>query len=71
MSTVESVLESATALSVEDRLELVNRPWETVPQNRRPPLLDDPSFIAELERRDRDGSPGIPWEQIRDGSARE
>ena len=26
---------------------------------------DDPSFIQELERRSADGSPGVPWEEVK------
>jgi len=27
--------------------------------------IDDPGFLDELERRSADGSPGIPWEQVK------
>jgi hypothetical protein len=27
--------------------------------------IDDPGFIAELDRRAADNSPGIPWSEIR------
>jgi hypothetical protein len=62
--TPEALFEAAMNLPEEQRLDLAARLLDTVP----PGLLseDDPDFIAELDRRFNDGSPGIPWSEIRD-----
>jgi len=28
--------------------------------------IDDPGFLDELDRRVNDGTPGIPWEEVRE-----
>jgi hypothetical protein len=60
----DALYEAAMKLPDNERLDLAARLLDTVP----PGILseDDPDFIAELERRFNDGSPTIPWSEIRD-----
>jgi hypothetical protein len=62
--TPESILEAALKLPENERLDLAARLLDTVP----PEILsiDDPDFIDEMDRRFNDGSPTIPWSEIRD-----
>jgi hypothetical protein len=62
--TSEAILEAALKLPESERLDIAARLLDTVP----PGLMseDDPDFIAELDRRFNDGTPGIPWSEIRD-----
>jgi len=62
--TSDAIFEAAMSLPENERLDLACRLLDTVP----PGMLsaDDPDFIAELDRRFNDGSPTIPWTEIRD-----
>ena len=62
--TPDALYEAALKLSEGERLELATRLLDTVP----PEMLsvDDPNFIAEMDRRFNDGEPTIPWSEIRD-----
>jgi hypothetical protein len=60
----ESILSDALSLPEADRFVVL----EGLLESLRPPGLwdmDDPSFADELKRRSQDGSPGIPWEEVR------
>jgi len=64
MSNVEVDVES---LTVEDRLRLLDRIWESF--ERRPeslPLTDAQraELDVRIEEMDRDGAEGIPWEDV-------
>lgn len=59
----ESIFEAALQLPESDRLELATRLLDTVPPETM--SIDDPEFIVELDRRLSDGSPTIPWSEIR------
>jgi len=61
----EAIFEAALALSEADRLALVNRLMDSMPDNVAL-LFEDEDFRAELERRFTDGDEGIPWSQVRD-----
>ena len=63
--TPESILEAALKLPENERLDLAARLLDTVPPEIM--SVDDPEFIDELDRRFNDGSPTIPWPEIRDG----
>lgn len=58
-------------LSVEDRIALAEKIWESVEAEARRPLLTE-AQRRELERRlkEHEANPGdvIPWEQIRDAA---
>jgi putative addiction module component (TIGR02574 family) len=62
--TPEAIFEAAMNLPENERLDLASRLMDTVP----PGIVstDDPNFVAELDRRFNDGSPTIPWSEIRD-----
>jgi putative addiction module component (TIGR02574 family) len=60
----DAIFEAAMALPENERLDLASRLMDTLP----PGIMsaEDPEFLAELERRFNDGSPTIPWSEIRD-----
>jgi len=60
----EAVLQAALALSESERLVLVNRILESLPE-QAPAIFDDEEFQTELERRANDSSEFIPWSQVR------
>jgi hypothetical protein len=62
--TPDMIYEAAMNLPENERLDLAARLLDTVP----PGILseDGPDFIAQLDRRFNDGSPTIPWSEIRD-----
>jgi putative addiction module component (TIGR02574 family) len=60
----DTILEAALKLPESERLELATRLLDTVPPGIM--SVDDPEFIAELDRRFNDNSPGVPWSEIRD-----
>lgn len=64
--TRDEILEAALRLPEVDRLAIVNRLLETLPDD--PPGLsdDDSAFAEELERRSNDWEGAVPWEQLRD-----
>jgi putative addiction module component (TIGR02574 family) len=63
--TPESIFEAALKLPENERLDLAARLLDTVPPEIM--SIDDPELIDELDRRFNDGSPTIPWSEIRDG----
>jgi hypothetical protein len=62
--TSDAIFEAAMALSEGERLDLASRLLDTVPPGVL--SIDDPDFIAELDRRFDDGAPTVPWSEIRD-----
>jgi putative addiction module component (TIGR02574 family) len=60
----DDILKAALSLPKQDRLAIAAELMDSVTE---PPGLsiDDPGFLDELERRSNDGSPGIPWEQVK------
>jgi hypothetical protein len=62
--TPDSILQAALSLPESDRLDLAIQLLDTVPPGAL--SADDPNLIAELDRRFNDGSPTIPWSEIRD-----
>jgi putative addiction module component (TIGR02574 family) len=63
-STLDEVLAAALALSEVDRLKIVNRLLETLPENAPGLSDDDPAFADELQRRSNDWDGAVPWEQL-------
>ncbi len=59
---LDEILDAALQLSDSERLVMVHRLMDTLPES--PPFDDDPEFLAELERRANDGSPGIPASEL-------
>jgi len=62
--TPDNILQAALNLPDNERLDLAARLLDTVPPDTL--SVDDPDFIAEMDRRFNDGSPTIPWSEIRD-----
>jgi putative addiction module component (TIGR02574 family) len=67
MSDYADVLTVASQLPVNDRLQLIEDLWSSVPAESLPPLSDE--WQAEIQRRSAEFDAGlvkgIPWEQIR------
>ena len=64
-TTRDEILEVALLLSEGDRLAIVDRLLETLP-DEFPGLSDsDPLFAEELERRSGDWEGAIPWPQLK------
>jgi hypothetical protein len=62
----EEVLEVALQLSEGDRLAIVERLLETLPDDLPGLSDDDPEFHAELERRSGDWEGAVSWQQLQD-----
>jgi putative addiction module component (TIGR02574 family) len=66
-SDYNSLLSDASQLPIDERMELIEALWATVPSNSLPPLSDE--WRAEIQRRsaeyDAGNSQPIPWEQVR------
>ena len=67
MTTYETLLADAALLPVEDRIQLIDALWETLPDDILPPLSSE--WMAEIQRRSEEIDAGtvetIPWEQVR------
>jgi hypothetical protein len=61
----DAIFEAAMLLPEVERLTLVSRLLETVPDEDVAISVDDPAFVEELDRRfaDREGS--VPWSDLR------
>ena len=57
-----------SALSIQERLDLIEELWDSVDQHDVPP--PSPALLAELDRRaieaERDPQAGKPWHEVRD-----
>ena len=49
MSNIEMILADAARLSVDERIELAEALWNTVPETSVPPI--SPEWLAEIEKR--------------------
>ena len=67
MSDFQSILSSASQLPIDERLDLIDALWQTVPEEALPPLSVE--WLAEIQRRSAEIDTGnvktIPWEQVR------
>ncbi len=61
MLTLEAVVEAAAKLSPDDRLDLLDRIFEMSGADHPPPTLGAAEFEAELDRRETNGEPPVPW----------
>ena len=64
--TPNTIFDAALALPDDERLALATRLLETIPPESDLLSIDEPEFIEEMDRRLNDGSPTIPWSEIRD-----
>jgi putative addiction module component (TIGR02574 family) len=66
--SMNELLDQASTLSVDDRIQLAQAIWESIPEEARTPNLTDDqkaeldSRLAELQA---DPGIGLTWEQIR------
>lgn len=61
----EQVLEAALQLPEDERLQLAGELMSSVPPDAEVWCIDDPGFLEELDRRSHDGTPSVPWSQVR------
>lgn len=62
----DEVLDAALQLPEGDRMLIVGRLLETLPDEPPGWSIDEPEFQAELERRSGDWEGAVSWEQLRD-----
>ena len=65
-SDCEAIFEAALKLPENERLTLVSRLLETIPDEPAGLSVDDPDLIAELDRRMADREGATPWRELRD-----
>ncbi len=65
-TTRDEILEVVLQLSEGDRLVIVDRLLETLPDDLPGLSDDDPEFHEELERRTGDWEGAISWQQLKD-----
>ena len=72
MPTVENLLADAERLPVDQRIQLIDAIWDTLPVDAIPPLSDE--WLAEIQKRSAEYDAGstktISWTQIRDEALR-
>ena len=66
LSTSQVILDAAMQLPEEERLEVVSRLLESLPDDVDVWSGDDPDFINELDRRFADPAGSISWTELRD-----
>jgi putative addiction module component (TIGR02574 family) len=67
VSNYKTLLSDASLLPVNDRIQLIEALWDTLPDDAYPPLTDE--WLSEIQRRSAEFDAGLvqatPWEQIR------
>lgn len=66
LDTSQVILDAAMQLPEEERLEVVSRLLESLPDDVDVWSTDDPDFIHELDRRFADPAGSISWTELRD-----
>ena len=61
----EAIFQAALKLPEDERLTLVARLLETVPDEPAGLSLDDPDLVEELKRRSADLDGAVTWNQLR------
>ena len=61
----DQVLEAALQLPDDERLQLAGELLSSVSPEASAWCVDDPEFLEELDRRCQDGTPSVPWSQVR------
>jgi hypothetical protein len=64
-SIPDAIFEAALKLPESDRLILVSRLLETMPDEDSAISLDDPALVMELDRRFADRADSVPWSELR------
>lgn len=65
MSRAE-ILKAALELPETDRMLLAQELMDTIPEESALWSIEDRELLDELDRRLNDGTPGIPWEVVRE-----
>jgi putative addiction module component (TIGR02574 family) len=67
MPDFQAVFADASRLPVVDRIQLIEALWDTVPDDKLPPLTDE--WLVVIQRRSAEFDSGVvktvPWEQVR------
>jgi hypothetical protein len=63
--TPDAIFAAAMNLPEGDRLDLVHRLLDSMPPSPNGLCIDDPDFLAELERRAADDTGLIPWSELK------
>lgn len=67
MPDYETLLADASRLPIDDRVQLIEALWQTLPPYAQPQLSDE--WIAEIECRSAEYDAGlvhpVPWEKVR------
>ena len=64
--TCDEILDVALKLPEGDRLAIIDRLLETLPDDLPGLSDDDPEFHEELERRSGNWEGAVPWQQLQD-----
>ncbi|HEY5311445.1 MAG TPA: hypothetical protein VIK18_02960 [Pirellulales bacterium] len=64
-SDSKTIFEAALKLPENERLILVSRLLESMPEEPAGLSLDDPELLNELRRRSADTQGAVPWSQVR------
>ena len=65
-SNSDAIFQAAIQLPEDERLTLVSRILETMPEEPVGLSIDDPDLVEELKRRSADLEGAMPWSQLRD-----
>jgi putative addiction module component (TIGR02574 family) len=67
MSDYDSLFDDASQLPIDQRLQLIDALWSTVPDDAALPLSEE--WMAEIQRRSAEYDAGlsqpVPWEKVR------
>ena len=67
MRNYDVLLADAAQLPVDERIQLIETLWDTVPEGALPSL--SPEWLAEIEKRSADYDAGfvtaVPWQEVR------
>jgi hypothetical protein len=62
----DAIFQAALSLPEAERLALVSRLIETMPEHSLTACLDDDDLRSEVERRFADQAGSVPWTELRD-----
>lgn len=61
----DAIFQAAIQLPEDERLTLVSRILDTMPEESTGLSIDDPDLVEELDRRSKDKEGSMPWSQLR------
>lgn len=62
--TATEILKNALTLPESERIRLATELMDSVDESLPGLFVDEPGFLAEIERRANDPSPGTSWEEV-------